>query len=275
MTMNDIVLNIGINVISAVITSVLATIFIYYKFLRKIPEMTEKKIDDMLNARLNYETANHNAVLEALNPDNRELNHKIENIWERQIEMDTVRENVSDTVKPEAFIGMAESLIEKNGKLNGSLMQAKLEMQSLAQELQTERGKLTQLESHMRNLKTENMKLIQLKQQYKEMLEDNSVLTHPENNIDELVRKFDEYYDDSLELYPTEIEFGLEQHRAVYEYYLKLINDYNPSLAGFYRKKAAFYGRLYYMRLHKDISKIDIERFIEDDMAKQSQYEKD
>lgn len=170
-TMSDIVLNIGINVVSAVITSVLATIFIYYKFLRKIPEMTEKKIDDMLNARLNYETANHNAVLQALNLDNKylsgehkDLHRQIDRILERQIRMDAIREDVSDVVKPEAFVGMAESLIEKNGELNGSLMQAKIEMQSLTQELQLEREKIKQLESQMENLKNENMKL---KQQYK------------------------------------------------------------------------------------------------------------
>lgn len=151
--MGDIVLNIGINVVSAVITSVAATVFIYYKFLRKIPEMTEKKIDDMLNARLNYETANHNAVLQALNPNNRELYHKIENIWERQIRMDTIREDVSDVVQPEAFVGMAESLIEKNGELNGSLMQAKLEIQTLQQQLQAEKDKVTNLEKQVHDLK--------------------------------------------------------------------------------------------------------------------------
>lgn len=52
-----------INVLCSLFTSISVTIFIYYKFLKHIPQETENKINNLLNDRLNHETYNHNAVL--------------------------------------------------------------------------------------------------------------------------------------------------------------------------------------------------------------------
>ena len=51
-----------INIFILLATVVLSTI-IYFKFLKHIPDETKRKIDDLLNDRLGYETTNHNAVL--------------------------------------------------------------------------------------------------------------------------------------------------------------------------------------------------------------------
>lgn len=58
-----------INFIAALIFNAAFTIIAYFAFLRKIPEKTYEKINQLLNERLNYETTNHNAVMSALNPN--------------------------------------------------------------------------------------------------------------------------------------------------------------------------------------------------------------
>jgi hypothetical protein len=69
--------NILVSVVAGLVTSVLCSLFSWFFFARKwlknIPENTEKLISNLLNERLNYETGNHNAVLAALNPDNKAL----------------------------------------------------------------------------------------------------------------------------------------------------------------------------------------------------------
>lgn len=62
--MPDILVDIIVGVISSVIVSVFTTIFIYFKYLKHIPDETRKQMDKLLNERLNYETVNHNAELQ-------------------------------------------------------------------------------------------------------------------------------------------------------------------------------------------------------------------
>lgn len=71
--MNDILKDIIIGIISGVIPSIAVTIFIYFKFLKTIPEETEKRINVLLNERLSYETTQHEGTMKALNPDNSQL----------------------------------------------------------------------------------------------------------------------------------------------------------------------------------------------------------
>ena len=56
----DILINIGCSIITTVVLSVI----IYFKFLKHIPDETKKQIDTLLNDRLGYEITNHNAVLQ-------------------------------------------------------------------------------------------------------------------------------------------------------------------------------------------------------------------
>lgn len=113
-----------------------------------------------------------------------------------------------------------------------------------------------------------------------DMFEDGCLLETYENDEDKLVRKLNEYYFnhegyfseqnldlDSMEFYPKELAFSMKEYEEVYKYYLKLINVYNPTLADIYNRLALFYGRLYYMGLSKEISGIDIEQAIENDLA--------
>ena len=64
--------------------SVGVSIFIYYKYLKEIPEKTEERINSLLNSRLEYETSNHNAVIgkldHDLNPRNSTLSHEHDEI---------------------------------------------------------------------------------------------------------------------------------------------------------------------------------------------------
>lgn len=55
----SILIDIGISLLIPAVT----TIIIYFKFLKHIPEETEKKVNTLLNQRLNYEATNHNAVM--------------------------------------------------------------------------------------------------------------------------------------------------------------------------------------------------------------------
>lgn len=71
--MNDILKDIIISIISGTISSTAISIFIYFKYLKSIPEETEKKINNLLNERLSYETTQHEGTMRALNPDNAHL----------------------------------------------------------------------------------------------------------------------------------------------------------------------------------------------------------
>ncbi len=55
-----------ISIAVGLITSFLLTIFMYYKYLKKIPEKTEDKINNLLNQRLSYESSNHNSLINAI-----------------------------------------------------------------------------------------------------------------------------------------------------------------------------------------------------------------
>ena len=96
---------------------------------------------------------------------------------------------------------------------------------------------------------------------------------------DKIVREFNEYYFDdedyfseydlslyTMELYPKEFVFGLEECEIVYQHYLRLIDVYNPYMSSIYRKLAVFYGRLYYLELSKEIDGINIEQAIQNDI---------
>lgn len=61
------------SIVTGIVPSIFVTIFIYYKYLKKIPDETEKKVNELLNDRLNYETAQHEGTMRALNPDNAQL----------------------------------------------------------------------------------------------------------------------------------------------------------------------------------------------------------
>ncbi len=69
--------------ISGLISSLFLSIFIYYKYLKKIPQETRAEIEKLLNMRLNYETTNHNAIQQNLNPSNKHLSSQHDKIIEQ------------------------------------------------------------------------------------------------------------------------------------------------------------------------------------------------
>lgn len=78
------IINILINISCSIVTSVVLSTIIYFKFLKHIPEETKKQIDTLLNDRLGHETTNHNAIIQkadsmqnSLSMEHREIREKI------------------------------------------------------------------------------------------------------------------------------------------------------------------------------------------------------
>ena len=65
----EIWINILINIGTSIFFSVGTSLFVYYKFLKRLPEESKNQIEELLNKRLNYETTNHNATLQNSNLD--------------------------------------------------------------------------------------------------------------------------------------------------------------------------------------------------------------
>ncbi len=64
LNVSDYVIDILINIGCSIVTTIALSIFIYFKFLKHIPDENRKQIDKLLNERLGYETTNHNAVMQ-------------------------------------------------------------------------------------------------------------------------------------------------------------------------------------------------------------------
>lgn len=107
---NDVFKDIIISIISGVLPSIAVTIFIYYKYLKKIPEETEAKINQLLNERLNYETTQHGETIRALNPDNSQLSHDHRDINRNLIQLNE-KINSYEIEKKAQY-----NLLDNNGK---------------------------------------------------------------------------------------------------------------------------------------------------------------
>lgn len=80
-------LNILVNIGTSVIVTVITSIGVYFKFLKKLPDETKNKIDKLLNERLQHEAVNHNAALqksdtlrESLSREHSELSKSISDV---------------------------------------------------------------------------------------------------------------------------------------------------------------------------------------------------
>jgi predicted nuclease with TOPRIM domain len=76
-------------IIVGIVTSVIFAAATWLVFINRkvksIPEDTRKMIDELLNERLDHETANHNAVMQVLNPSNNVL-HSEHQTLEQQLQ---------------------------------------------------------------------------------------------------------------------------------------------------------------------------------------------
>ncbi len=68
----DFVFSIFTNLLTGILGSIGTSLFIYFKYLKSIPEENKKEIDKLLNDRLSYETSNHNAVLSTITQQTQE-----------------------------------------------------------------------------------------------------------------------------------------------------------------------------------------------------------
>lgn len=154
----DVLINIG----SGILSSIAVTLFIYFKFLKRVPEETEKKINALLNARLGYETTNHNAVMAAVNPSNahlsqehQQLNAGISSIdkvisveiqkradWQNNLtaEQRTISEHINAL---SALSDQMKSLQTENKELKREITGLRLENQHLSERLQQNRQNIS------------------------------------------------------------------------------------------------------------------------------------
>lgn len=87
----DLLTDILINVGCSIATSVVLSVIVYFKFLKNIPEQTKQSIDDLLNARLGYETTNHNSNIENTNAAKESLSREHSEIRQN---ITTVNKNI-------------------------------------------------------------------------------------------------------------------------------------------------------------------------------------
>lgn len=167
-----------VDLIVGVSSSIALSIFIYYRYLKKIPETTEAKINDLLNQRLGYETTNHNAVLSMLemkiSPNTRDLSHNLSKehddlkrildaLYKQANEdkiiheaaakdMTTQQVRISQSVETLAiFEGVMESLVVKNQQLKEENKTISEQYKQLEDKLEQTQKQLEQLKKSPRN----------------------------------------------------------------------------------------------------------------------------
>ncbi|MFQ8601169.1 hypothetical protein [Hominenteromicrobium sp.] len=146
-----------IGLVSSAVTSLIATVIMYFAFLRKIPEQTRDKIDKLLNDRLNYETTNHNAVVTSLNSNSQHntLEHKDLSREHTEIKMsilettNILREDRA--VKAEREKHMTGSQKEIQGHVDG--------IQTLADVMGKQQMRIAQLKKELTQVKIQNREL--------------------------------------------------------------------------------------------------------------------
>lgn len=149
----DILINVG----CSLITSISLSIFIYFKFLKSIPIENKKKIEELLNARLGHEASNHNAVLNSLNPDNRQLSSEHKDITKDLQELETI-----EAVKKEQYSRLSSEqrvIVDSIKNLEGFteiLSKQNLEIQRLKNENMQLRTQLQQQNKYQKYRSQDN-----------------------------------------------------------------------------------------------------------------------
>ena len=87
-----------IGIITSLVGTVLTTVAMWFAFLRRIPQKTEEKVNKLLNERLNYETTNHNAVMQALNPNTTYLSGEHARLSEEHTHLSGENTRLSDQI---------------------------------------------------------------------------------------------------------------------------------------------------------------------------------
>lgn len=95
----EIWINILINIGTSIFFSVGTSLFVYYKFLKRLPEESKNQIEELLNKRLNYETTNHNATLQNSNSNRESLSKEHINLLNKIDDMERRLSDIKSTVK--------------------------------------------------------------------------------------------------------------------------------------------------------------------------------
>jgi hypothetical protein len=141
-----------VNIAAAVITALAVTVFVYYKFLRKIPDETRQKTDRLLNDRLGYETQNHHATMQSitleahhLSDEHRDIKNGVTELIVYQKTKKAQYENLSDQYKS---IADSVSNLAGFGEIMEGLYQENQELRRIVREQSHE---LNQSREHGRN----------------------------------------------------------------------------------------------------------------------------
>lgn len=165
-----------ISVVSSAVTSLMATVIMYFAFLKKIPEKTRDKIDRLLNDRLNYETTNHDAVMTSLDSNSKHatLEHKALSSEHNNLsaEHTQIRLSIQETagilreeraVREERAKHMTGSQKEIQGHVDG--------IRALSDVMGKQQVKIAQLRKELAQAKTQCQELRAENQELREALE--------------------------------------------------------------------------------------------------------
>ena len=163
----DILINIGCSIITTVVLSVI----IYFKFLKHIPDETKKQIDTLLNDRLGYETTNHNAVLQK--------SDSVQNFL--STEHSEIRQSINSTNKSISYLygefntdrelkRLQYEYLKDNDK---AIIDAVNKISVLGEALEKTNYENAALKAEVEELKQENKKVVQENIKLKEQLFEN------------------------------------------------------------------------------------------------------
>lgn len=181
----DILLNIGVNVITSIAISIGLSIFIYFKYLKRIPDENRKQIDDLLNSRLGYETTNHNSVIVAIKTDTRYIKNDL------SLEHSDIKNLISDNSRTmtdntkfitDSVMGTKQKIVEIKSQIEKVEYEKELRYANLhasQKEIVDSIDKLSNLGKALKkvhtdniNLKENNIVLSTKLEKYKEQKED-------------------------------------------------------------------------------------------------------
>ncbi|MDK2802692.1 MAG: hypothetical protein KFW09_04870 [Oscillospiraceae bacterium] len=186
-----------ISIAVGLITSFLLTIFMYYKYLKKIPEKTEDKINNLLNQRLSYESSNHNSLINAIQ-NGTEARKSGLSLEHKDIKDILVR----DFSETKQSIFNIDSMIKTDKEVNN------LKYQHLSIDQKTIIDNLNNLKNigeHLKQSNYENQKLkqdISSKQEQIKSLQDRNLIL--EKTLNKLTENY--HYE-----YKTKKDFGRER----------------------------------------------------------------
>ena len=168
LSVSDYVIDILINIGCSIVTTIALSVFIYFKFLKHIPDENRKQIDKLLNERLGYETTNHNAVIQKGDSVQKSLSDEHSEIREYLVTSNNKLSDLSHKFDSEKELKTLQynclndnhkSIIENINKISSlgeALQNVNYENRNLKVELTDKDLKIKSLEAEVKVVREEN-----------------------------------------------------------------------------------------------------------------------